>query len=85
MAKSNFMYMHVSKVEGYSTNIVFANIVAAIKLTVQATNIYESPLLKKPMKINEWGRIWLTRRWVDNDGQGAQSSEEEETPSSISR
>ena len=57
MTKSNSMYMHVSKVEGYSTNIVFANIVAAIKHTVQATNIYESPLLKKPMKINVWGRI----------------------------
>ena len=51
------MYMHISKVERYWTNIMFANIVAAIKHTVQATNIYESPLLKKPMKINEWGRI----------------------------
>ena len=54
--------MHVSKVEGYSTNIVFANIAAAIKHTVQATNIYESPLLKKPMKINVWGRISFIRR-----------------------
>ena len=57
MAKSNFMYMHVSKVERYSTNIVFANIAAAIKHTVQATNIYERPLMKKPTKINAWGRI----------------------------
>ena len=70
--------MHVSKVEWFSTNIVYGNIVAARKHTVQAPNIYESPLLKKPMKINAWGRIWLTRRWVDNDGQGHNRSDEED-------